>query len=146
MSNLVGRRGLFAWLLMAVFGLSSWCFASPLGQDASPSAGEKPQSSSEAKTSKKKKKRKKAAPAFIVLAPMPNQTVGPVQLNRIEVNGSSLPTVQPKAAVDAAATPRVGIGPAVDPQPLGVVGSIIISEFRVRGPSGANGEFIQLYK
>src|SRR5262245_2484563 len=127
MSNLNRRVGLFACLLVAVFGLSSWSFASPLDQD-SPSAGEKPQATQDAKTTRKKKKKKKVGPTFVMLAPMPNQTaVGPVQLRNVEVIGTGQPALAPKGSAEVAAAPKIGVSPATsDPHPLGVASTLVI--------------------
>src|SRR5262245_4966088 len=136
MSNLIGRRVLFACLVSASLGLTSMSAA--LGQVSNlKDAGEKPaETSKEAKTTKKKKK-KKVAPAVVVVMPMQSQTaVEPVRLARVEVNGNAAPIIRPKAD-GMGGKPSVDFSASGQPHPLGAAASLVISEFRVRGPNGA---------
>jgi hypothetical protein len=51
----------------------------------------------------------------------------------------------PTASASSVNTQFIGDPEAANPGPAPAAGSLIISEFRVRGPSGANDEFVEIY-
>lgn len=141
--------------------------AAPTQQAAAASNPENNQraGSQSTKSSKKRKKKRttKTASAPLLVIPMSSQ-----QLEQKAPVESLRPTVVPLSAVAedvpapvtttnqrgssrAARTPGINILPAPeinsDPVPnlIPTAGQLIISEFRVRGPNGANDEFIELY-
>src|SRR6185369_10717685 len=112
-------------------------------QSQEPSAGSK--TSQKVKSSKKKKKKVASVP-YLVLGSA-TQTV-PVEVKSVTVTPVTESALEPRNVSTAMKTPGVHVSPAGAPAPTGALplaGQIIISEFRVRGPSGAQDEFIELY-
>src|SRR6185436_11975745 len=113
-------------------------------QSQEPSAGSK--TSQKVKSSKKRKKKKVASVPYLVLGSA-TQTV-PVEVKSVTVTPVTESALEPRNVSTAMKTPGVHVSPAGAPAPTGALplaGQIIISEFRVRGPSGAQDEFIELY-
>lgn len=144
-----------AALIAVVLGLSQVAFAGGrVTQNGEPAANKTETNKSTAKSAKKRKKKKASAPSFVVLGayaqPTTSQPISlpPVTSSSIDVISSAVPApaATTRGAARMAKTPTVHILPNEDP-PLSVAsaGQLIISEFRVRGPNGANDEFIEIY-
>jgi hypothetical protein len=97
------------------------------------------------KSSKKKKKKKAVAVVPYVIMPQqviaPTEQVAPVVMQSVEEVQVAPAAPVAKNGSRAEKSPRVGV------HPLQVNGatSLVISEFRVRGPNGANDEFIEIF-
>ena len=94
--------------------------------------------------SKKRKKKKTSSTSFIVLG-SPNQ---PASVVEVPVAATfEAPVSQPATpSIRAEKSSGISISPkGVVPNGAVPVANIIISEFRVRGPNGANDEFVELY-
>ena len=82
-------------------------------------------------------------------APVPQQLQGVV--SSVVPFGGAFISAQPLAASNAALAAGASTAPAGEPDQPPVVdvtaaaGQLIISEFRLRGPNGANDEFIEIY-
>lgn len=95
------------------------------------------------KISKKKKKKKTAASLpLVVFSPATgtNATAVPVSVRSVEAQ----PTTITKNAPSIEKTPGIHVSPD-QIKPAVVATSLVISEFRVRGPNGMNDEFIEIY-
>jgi hypothetical protein len=144
MSKLFRGSVAFAGLVM-VLGVSQVAFA---GGIATPSQDPAVSSSSKAAKSqtKSKKTRKKKATnnSFIVMGTYAPQTVVLPSASS-SITPVADPTISPRRVVTAEKTPSIHILPTDDP-PVSVAaaGELVISEFRVRGPNGANDEFIEI--
>jgi hypothetical protein len=126
-------------------------------QEPAADSSDKAKTQQTPKSSKKRKKKTAVASVpYVVFSPSlqtPPTSVAPIAVNSVEV----LPTIPvvttpPPTARNvsgAEKTPGVHVlptGKPTGPTPaLATTGQIIISEFRVRGPSGAQDEFIELY-
>ena len=102
------------------------------------------------KTSKKKKK-KKTTVATIPYVFMPQQVAAPAQQAApVVVQSVDLVSAAPEAPLvpatrnvaRATKNPAIHVTPTVSAP---VATTLVISEFRVRGPNGANDEFIEIY-
>ena len=108
---------------------------------------------------KKNSKRKKTARSAPVIVLPP--TFAPTVADDILINNATPSQVAPSAPATPVSRGAVGIESVGDgdtsrkrlrdritiqpPPPSADAGSLIISEFRVRGPNGANDEFIEIY-
>ena len=101
------------------------------------------------KSSKKKKKKKTVAAVPYVI--MPQQVVAPtVQAAPVVVQSVEVAPATPEAPLApttrnvsrATKSPALHVTPTVA---LPEATTLVISEFRVRGPNGANDEFIEIY-
>jgi len=128
---------------MAVFG-SNGRFQEPAADSS-----DKATTQQTTKSSKKRKKKKAVTTVpYVVFSPLPQTQVAsaaPIATNSVD----ELPTIPPPAARNvsgAEKSPGVHVSPK-GIQPLGPVpaSSLVISEFRVRGPNGANDEFIEIF-
>ena len=135
-----------AGLVTLVLGLSQVA----LGQTNDP-ATSKPETSKTAasQTKTKKRKRKKSSgTSFVVLGTYAPQTVSePAVSTVITPNNTAAPApaVSAKPTTRAAKTPSIHVLPVEEPTAnVATAGQLVISEFRVRGPSGANDEFIEI--
>src|SRR6185369_9896347 len=105
---------------------------------------------SQTKSSKKRKKKKAAAPAFVVLGTYAPQTSvsEPTTVN-LPAPRPVLPDPDPAArsGLRGAQVGGMQIAPIDIPAPdvTATAGQLVISEFRYRGPNGANDEFIEIY-
>jgi hypothetical protein len=129
--------------------------AALVDRNQEPSASGETKDPSTSKSTKKKKK-KKANNSIVVVgtyvqnasAPVaaPVAAVQPLDLRVLESGASDVvPVVVPKRTTRIAKSPSVRVSPGDDPAPNQVASSLVISEFRVRGPNGANDEFIEIY-
>jgi len=69
-----------------------------------------------------------------VIAPTPSSTPTPIPI----------PSPSPSPTPMASPSPSASISPTPSPSPV-TLPSVVISEFRTRGPSGASDEFIEIY-
>lgn len=145
----------FAGLVAVVLGLSQVAFAGGMVTQSQDPAASTPETSKAAKSQTKskqtkKKKKKTANTSFVILGTYAPQTgvsepmVLPSATSNITPVASD-PTVRPRGVVTANKTPGLHTLPVEDP-PAAVAsaGQLVISEFRVRGPNGANDEFIEI--
>jgi hypothetical protein len=137
----------FAVLVALVLIMQSVGVASPQ-QTASDDSANK-SSSQTSKASKKRKKKKVASVPFIVFGPSQVNptatTAAPVVVKSVEVVPQAPAPTTPRNTVGAERTPGITVSPdVVGPLQTAATG-IVISEFRVRGPNGANDEFIEIY-
>jgi len=137
-------------LQVAVFG-SNGRFQEPAADNS-----DKAKTQLTSKSSKKRKKKKPVASVpYVVFSPLPQvpaTPASPITINSVE----ALPTTPLPAARNVSAaekTPGVHVAPTriATETPLGptpttaTAGQLVISEFRLRGPNGANDEFIEIY-
>jgi hypothetical protein len=98
-------------------------------------------------TPKKRKKKKTAVVAvpYLVLTPTSSESsTAPATVQSVEVIPAA-PT-RTKSGISASRVPGLRVSPAVvPPNVTATAGQLIISEFRLRGPSGANDEFVEIY-
>jgi len=107
----------------------------PTSQDPTPSPDKKAESQ-KTKASKKKKKTVGQLPYFVISPSATSNTISaPVTVQSVEVS----PSTTTKSAPVIERTSKPGLV-----QPAVVAGELVISEFRVRGPNGANDEFIEI--
>jgi hypothetical protein len=162
------RASLVAGLALGLWQLG---FASVTTQTSGPAANaEATRSSSSLKPRKKKKKSKTTAPAIVVLgayagptmpaavstAPVANTattpdastTTTPAVSTTTDVPAPApAPAASARGSVGASRVSTLSVTPIVDPPSANVAttGQLIISEFRLHGPNGANDEFIEIY-
>jgi hypothetical protein len=140
-----------AWAAMVLLVVTTGGMAQARGQNA---AG--PTNKSQVKkTTKKRKKTRVAPPLTIVLAapaniaPAPQPTVAPAATAAPVVGESGVPTAPSvsRGAVSASRSGGVRILPTGRPggEAQAAATTLVISEFRVRGPSGATDEFIEIF-
>jgi len=144
----------FAGLTALVLGVSQVVFAGGMDPQERGPAASNPQTSksagSQTKSSKKRKKKKAAAPAFVVLGTYSPQTSvsEPATIN-LPAPRPVLPDPDPAArsGLRGAQVGGMQIAPIDIPAPdvTATAGQLVISEFRYRGPNGANDEFIEIY-
>jgi hypothetical protein len=138
----------FAGLAVLSLITQASVFGSPLGQNQD-AAGAKPETkTTSSKTKKRKKKKSTSGPnSFIVFGTSTPNTapvvdVAPVTAPTVEA------TIQPEPVTRntsrAAKSPGVHVSPKGIQPSLPAATSLVISEFRVRGPNGANDEFIEI--
>lgn len=140
----------FAGLAAVVLGVSQIAFAGGMvtqSRETSKSAGTQSKSS-------KKKKKKKASPTNLVVfgtyAPQPSVSE-PVSAPTIAFPQARMVQLDPQPSARSTLQGNRVIGvqimPIDIPEPTitASAGQLIISEFRVRGPNGANDEFIEIY-
>jgi len=94
--------------------------------------------------SKKRKKKKTSSASFIVLG-SPNQPASVVEVPaaakfEAPVSQPATPSIRAEKSSGISISPK-----GVVPNGAVPTGNIIISEFRVRGPNGANDEYVELY-
>jgi hypothetical protein len=116
----------------------------PVTAQTSETAGEKAQAKKVAQSSKKKKT-STYVPSFVVQNAARPVAPAVIKLQRIEIT-----PLTEGAAAELPRTVRASKSRGVHITPSGVpvtptAGELIISEFRVRGPNGANDEFIEIY-
>jgi len=133
--------------LVVVLGISQVAFAGGAATQSQDPAASSSETSKDAKSqtkSKKNKKKKATTNSFIVLGAYAPQTVALPSASS-SITPIADPTISPRRAVTAEKTPTIHILPTEDP-PVSVAaaGDLVISEFRVRGPNGANDEFIEI--
>jgi len=139
------------WAAMVLLVVTTGGVAQASGQNA---AG--PTTKSQVKkTTKKRKKTRVAPPLTIVLAapqnvaPAPQPTAAPAATAAPVVGESGVPTAPSvsRGAVSASRSGGVRILPTGRPggEAQAAATGLVISEFRVRGPNGANDEFIEIF-
>jgi hypothetical protein len=135
---------IFAGLVVVVLGVSQVVIATQ-SQDPAASSSETSKVAKSQTKSKKTKKKKTANNSFIVLGTYAPQTVALPSASSSITPMAAEPIVAPRRVVSAEKTPSIHILPTDDP-PVSVAsaGDLVISEFRVRGPNGANDEFIEI--
>ena len=132
----------FAGLVVVVLGISQVAFAS---QDPAASTPETSKTAKSQPKSKKTKKKKAANTAFVVFGTYAPQTVALPSATTSITPMIADPIVNSRRAVTASKTPTLHILPIDDPPvTVATAGQLVISEFRVRGPNGANDEFIEI--
>jgi hypothetical protein len=133
-------------------------YGSNMGQSQESAAG-KPETNKTTSSSKSKKRKKKktSAPAgsFMVIGnpglpvsvvDVPASVSAPVASVSAPATSPSAPVSQPVSSNEVRAEKSNGITtPKLDPPAFVNASSLVISEFRVRGPNGANDEFIEIY-
>jgi len=113
-------------------------FGSSPSQD--PAASSDKQSATQSTKSSKKRKKKTATilPFLVFGSPADSVTTSaPVTMQSVEVS----PPVTTKSAP---AIERISRPGGIQPAVTATAGQLVISEFRVRGPNGANDEFIEI--
>jgi len=135
---------IFAGLVVMVLGVSQVVIAAQ-SQDPAASSSETSKAAKSQTKSKKTKKKKAVNTSFVVLGTYAPQTVALPSASSSITPMAADPIVTPRRVVTAEKTPSVHILPTEDP-PANVAsaGQLVISEFRVRGPNGANDEFIEI--
>jgi hypothetical protein len=136
-----------------ILGLSQVAFAGGVvTQSKEPAANAETSKPSASLKSKKKKKSKTFAPTIVILGAYAQPTISqPALVTPFAASITSdvpavVPATRTRGIVSASKTTGINISPIADP-PASVAsaGELIISEFRVRGPNGANDEFIEIY-
>jgi hypothetical protein len=143
----ITRLSAFAALVVLILLVQVTAFAGN-GQLQEPSAGNADKIPT-SKTTKKRKKKKvtTSAPLVVFAAPVFSaETPAPI----IVKSDTTTPTQAVPAARDTASAARANTGVHVSPSGTPVetaasAGQLVIAEFRVRGPNGANDEFIEIY-
>lgn len=144
-----------AGLVAVLVGVSQVAFAGGVvAQSKEQSANAKTSKSAETKTKSTKKKRKKKASAsnlILLGAYTPAPSVSEPVSNAINLPKPGVVMMDPepsaRGAVRGARVVGVHVSPTDVPEPsvTATAGQLIISEFRVRGPNGANDEYIEIY-
>ncbi|HZN00168.1 MAG TPA: hypothetical protein VFB70_12280 [Pyrinomonadaceae bacterium] len=148
----------FAGLVALVLGVSQVAFAGGMVTQAQEQASGSSKAGSQTKSSKKKKKKKAATTTFVVLGTYPSYPAQAPAAQPITVTTVTAPDwgLVPVASQPAESVSRrtvtssrvpggVSGGPVTPPEESPVTaGELVISEFRVRGPNGANDEFIEI--
>ena len=116
---------------VTVFGTNSFF------QDAAANSDKKT-ATQKGKLSKKKKKKTVASVPFVVFSPEVTSTSAPVTVQSVEVTPAS------RGGARIERTPGIQISPNGPVPAVASAGQLVISEFRVRGPNGANDEFIEI--
>ena len=139
----LGRVSIFAALVVLALIAPSTSFASP--QDTAADNSATKNSSQPARSTKKRKKKKVTTSLpLIVFQPSTTSTpASPVVVNSVEVVSQPISAPAPRNTLGAERTPGINVSPDQITPSQGV-GGLVISEFRVRGPNGANDEFIEL--
>lgn len=147
----------FPGLVVVVLAISQVAFAGVAMQTTEPAAGN-PESTKTASSKTRKKKKKKNANASIVVmgtyTPQAStaqpKTMPVTVIDNVNGNVDVTPVTQAAPARRTAVrSTRVGPGaqilPSEDPPANVAATTLVISEFRVRGPNGANDEFIEIF-
>src|SRR5215216_4323590 len=135
---------IFAGVVAVVLGVSPFVIAT---QSQDPAASSSETSKAAKSQTKSKKTRKKTAPknSFVVLGTYAPQTVALPSASSSSTPLAADPIVTPRRVVTAEKTPSIHILPTDEPPAsVATAGQLVISEFRVRGPNGANDEFIEI--
>lgn len=140
---------LFAGLVAVVLGVSQVAVAggsATPNQDAAASTPETSKSAKSETKSKKAKKKKVGNTSFVVFGTYAPQRVALPSATTSITPMTADPIVDSRHAITASKIPTVHILPTDEPPPASVAtaGQLVISEFRVRGPNGANDEFIEI--
>jgi hypothetical protein len=130
-----------------VLGVSQVAFAGGvLTQINEPAANAGTKNSVSLKNTKKKKKNKSTTPTIIVLGayaqPTISEPVMPVASGTTVVAPAA--TTSTRSTLNIEKTPSLHVSPVDPPTAVATAGQLVISEFRVRGPNGANDEFIEI--
>jgi hypothetical protein len=148
---------LLAGLVVVVLAVSQVAFAGVAPQTQEPTANPEGNKSTSPKAKKKKKKKRASGASILILGTYNQQptTAQPIQtvtvVDTVSGNPQLVPTAQTstssvpaRGGVRAAKSPTAHILP-VDETPANIAATgLVISEFRVRGPNGANDEFIEI--
>ena len=139
----------FVGRVALVLGLSQVAFAGgTVTQSPDPAASnpETKSTTSQTKSKKRKKKKTVATPSFVVLGTYAQPTVAePINSTPITTPTAPAPAAPARSGVRVAQTSAVRILPTDEtPTNVASAGQLVISEFRVRGPNGANDEFIEI--
>jgi hypothetical protein len=146
----------FAIQAVLILGLAQVAvFAASESNFAQEPASDRPTAPAKSSKKRKKKKTTSASVPFVVFAPNAPApqlaavpvTVRPMESSAVEVVSPVQPAPTGRGGARTAKTPGIRVTPGGEPLPqiTATGGQIIISEFRVRGPSGATDEFIELY-
>ena len=139
--------------LALVLGISQVAFAGGMTQTTEPAPTNSETSKPAASKSTKKKKKKKARAANLVILgtylPQPNVSE-PVSEAIVSLPGPRAIQMDPTPSARSTVRGRrvIGVQTPIDiPEPTvtATAGQLVISEFRVRGPNGANDEFIEIF-
>jgi len=144
----------FSGLVIVVLALSQVAFAGVAMQTTEPATN--PEGNKNTSPKAKKKKKKKASSASVIVfgtySPQTTTAQPAVQptatiVDTVSGNSDVVPqaTAPAKRTVRSAKTPSAQILPVNDPPANVAATSLVISEFRVRGPNGANDEFIEIF-
>ena len=143
----------FPGLVAVVLAMSQVAFAGVAMQTTEPAASNPETTKSASQKTKKKKKKKTAAGSFVVFgtyspqATTINTTALPVVIDNLSGTLDLVPAApapSSRRGVRATKTPTVQLLPVDDPPANVAAITLVISEFRVRGPNGANDEFIEI--
>jgi hypothetical protein len=124
-------------------------FANP--QESTSKTAALKSSSQTTKTTKKKKKKKKtvANVPYIVFGaaqqPVLSAPVEPIVVQSVEVLPTTPSTPATRNVSRAERSSGIRIKPTLVTPQVATAGQLVISEFRVRGPNGANDEFIEIF-
>ncbi len=139
----------FSGLVIVVLALSQVAFAGVAMQTTEPAANQEGNKSTSPKEKKKKKKKESSASIVVFGTYSPQTTTAQPTVTVVDTmsgNSDFVPqaTAPAKRTVRSAKTPSAQILPVNDPPANVAATSLVISEFRVRGPNGANDEFIEI--
>jgi len=140
----------FPGLVVVVLALSQVAVAGVAMQTTEP-AVRNPEGSTKSTSPKKKKKKKASSASVVVLGTFNPQstTAQPLTVvenvsGNVDVPQTPAPSAPARRAVRVMKTPTVHTLPADEPPANVNATTLVISEFRVRGPNGANDEFIEI--
>jgi hypothetical protein len=135
---------IFAGLVVVVLGVSQVVIATQ-SQDPAASSSETSKTAKSRTKSKKTRKKKAANTTVVVFGTYAPQTVALPSASSSITPMAADPIVTPRQVVAAEKTPSIHILPTEEPPDIvASAGQLVISEFRVRGPNGANDEFIEI--
>ncbi|HEX6047330.1 MAG TPA: hypothetical protein VFZ22_22765 [Pyrinomonadaceae bacterium] len=142
----------FPGLVAVVLVLSQVAFAGVARQTTEPAASNLENTKGTSQKTKKKKKKKKTATESVVLfgtynPPTSTSTAPTIVIDNVSGNADVAPATAPTAArrpLRSTKTPGAHALPVDDPPANVAATTLVISEFRVRGPNGANDEFIEI--
>src|ERR1041385_6659912 len=145
MSKLFRGSVIFAGLMI---GLSQIAFAGGMMNQQDPAASSETSKAAKSQIKKKTKKKKPSNTSFVIVGTYASQrSVEAVVLPNASSNITPVvdPNVTPRHVVTANKIPALHVLPIEDPPAaVATAGQLVISEFRVRGPSGMNDEFIEI--
>ncbi len=144
----------FSGLVVVVLAISQVAFAG-VAMQTTEQAGSNPEltKGTTSQTPKKKKKKKaRTANSVVVFGAYNPQTPAQPVFNSVVVDGVAgnvdvvpvAPSVPARRQVQQTKLPVTRILPVEDPPANVSATTLVISEFRVRGPNGANDEFIEI--
>jgi len=137
-------RVLPVFLFVSILSYTPTIKASPDYQE--PKADKTVAETTKEATPKKQKKKKNTdeESVRVILLPQIIQSTSAVPVTT-NTQGSASSTTTVKQGATAAKTPGIKLFPTVAPLVTATAGQLVISEFRLRGLSGANDEFIEIF-